>query len=57
MLALVLLGLIAHMLYVAQIGRWAKRHWHGLKGLIKFKRKKPAVEIITPPEGFVAKEW
>ena len=31
MLALVLIGLLAQMPYVAEIGRWAKKHWKTLK--------------------------
>jgi hypothetical protein len=44
MLALVLLGLVAGMPYVAEIYRWAKRHWKTLKEPLGFKRKKPPVE-------------
>jgi len=44
MLALVLLGLVAGMPYVAEIYRWAKRHWKTLKEPLNFKRKKPPVE-------------
>jgi hypothetical protein len=44
MLALVLIGLLANMPYVAEIRRWAKKHWHILKEPLKFKRKKPPVE-------------
>ena len=46
MLALVLLGLIAQMPTVAQIGRWAKKHWNTLKEPLNFKSKtkKPPVD-------------
>jgi hypothetical protein len=44
MLALVLLGLIAGMPYVAHIRRWAKKHWHTLREPLQFKKTKPPVE-------------
>src|SRR5215469_4163004 len=44
MLALVLIGLIAQMPTVAEIRRWAKKHWHTLKEPLKFKDK-----AIKPP--------
>ena len=44
MLALVLLGLVAGMPYVAEIYRWAKRNWKILKEPLNFTRKKPPVE-------------
>jgi hypothetical protein len=44
MLALVLLGLLAEMPYVAEIRRWAKHHWHNLKEPLQFKKDKPPVE-------------
>jgi len=44
MLALVLIGLIAGMPYVAQIRRWAVKHWYALRIPLKFKRTKPPVE-------------
>jgi hypothetical protein len=44
MLALVLIGLVAQMPYVAEIRRWAKKHWHTLREPLKFKRTKPPVE-------------
>ena len=44
MIALVLLGLLAEMPYIAEMRRWAKKHWHDLKEPLKFKRKKPPVE-------------
>jgi hypothetical protein len=44
MLALVLIGLLAEMPYVAEMRRWAEKHWHTLKEPLKFKRKNPPVE-------------
>lgn len=44
MVALVLIGLIAGMPYVAQIRRWAKKHWYTLQKALKFKKTKPPVE-------------
>jgi len=44
MIALVLLGLIAQMPYVAEMRRWAKKHWKILKEPLKFKKHKPPVE-------------
>ena len=44
MLALVLIGLIAGMPYIAPIRRWAKKHWHALREPLKFKRTYPPVE-------------
>jgi hypothetical protein len=44
MIALVLLGLLAGIPYVAQIRRWAEKHWHTLRIPLKFKRTKPPVE-------------
>jgi hypothetical protein len=44
MLAIVLIGLIAEMPYIAEMRRWAKNNWHILKEPLKFKRKKPPVE-------------
>ena len=44
MLALVILGLIAGMPYVAQIRRWAKRHWVNLKDSLHFKTDTPPVD-------------
>jgi len=44
MLALVLIGLIAGMPYIAHIRRWAKKHWHALREPLKFKRTYPPVE-------------
>jgi hypothetical protein len=44
MVALVLIGLIAGMPYVAQIRRWAKKHWYTLRETLKFKKTKPPVE-------------
>jgi len=44
MLALVLLGLIAGMPYIAHIRRWAKKHWHTLRAPLKFKKTYPPVE-------------
>ena len=44
MVALVLIGLVAGMPYVAQIRRWAKKHWHTLQIPLKFKRTKPPVD-------------
>lgn len=44
MIALVLLGLLAQIPYVAQIKRWAKRYWKTLKDPLKFKKDKPPVE-------------
>jgi len=44
MVALVLIGLIAGMPYVAQIRRWAKKHWYILRETLKFKKTKPPVE-------------
>jgi len=44
MVALVLLGLVAGMPYVAEIRRWAKKHWHTLREPLKFKKTIPPVE-------------
>jgi len=44
MVALILLGLLAQIPYVAQIKRWAKRYWKTLKDPLKFKKDKPPVE-------------
>ena len=44
MLALVLLGLVAGMPYVAEIRRWAKKHWLTLREPLKFKKTVPPVE-------------
>jgi len=44
MLALVLLGLVAGIPYIAQIQRWSKKHWHSLKEPLQFKRDKPPVK-------------
>ena len=44
MLALILLGLVAGIPYIAQIQRWSKKHWHALKEPLKFKRDKPPVK-------------
>jgi len=44
MLTLVLLGLIAQLPSIAQIRRWAKRHWSTFKEPLKFKRTLPPVD-------------
>jgi hypothetical protein len=44
MIAIVLLGLIAQMPYVAEMRRWAKKHWKILKEPLHFKKDKPPVE-------------
>jgi hypothetical protein len=44
MVALVLIGLVAGMPYVAEIRRWAKKHWHTLREPLKFKKTIPPVE-------------
>jgi len=44
MLALVLIGLLAEMPYIAQIRRWAQRYWHILRKPLGFKRTKPPVD-------------
>ncbi len=44
MLALVILGLLAGMPYVAHIRRWAKKHWHTLRAPLNFKKTYPPVE-------------
>ncbi len=44
MLALVLLGLLAGIPYLAHIRRWAKKHWHTLREPLNFKRTYPPVE-------------
>ena len=41
MLALVILGILAGMPYIAHIRRWAKKHWHDLRPTLEFKREKP----------------
>lgn len=44
MIALVLLGLIAGMPYIAHIRRWAQKHWHTLRAPLNFKKTYPPVE-------------
>ena len=44
MLALVLIGLIAQIPCIAQIRRWAKKHWKTLKEPLQFKRDAPPVD-------------
>jgi hypothetical protein len=46
MVAIVLLGLIAGIPYMAWIRRWAAKHWHTLRAPLKFKedKLKPPVE-------------
>jgi len=43
-LALVFLGLLARIPYIAHIQRWAEKHWHTLRGPLGFKRNKPPVD-------------
>ena len=44
MLALVLIGLVAGMPYIAHIRRWAKKHWHALREPLNFKKTYPPVD-------------
>jgi hypothetical protein len=44
MVILVFLGLLARIPYIAQIQRWAKKHWHTLREPLGFKRTKPPVD-------------
>jgi Transposase DDE domain. len=44
MVALVFLGLLARIPFIAQIERWAKKHWHSLRAPLGFKRMKPPVD-------------
>ena len=43
-LALVFLGLLARIPYIAHIQRWAEKHWYTLRGPLGFKRNKPPVD-------------
>ena len=43
-LALVFLGLLARIPYIAHIERWAEKHWHCLRAPLGFKRTKPPVD-------------
>jgi len=43
-LALVFLGLLARLPYIAHIQRWAERHWHTLREPLGFEREKPPVD-------------
>ena len=44
MVILVFLGLLARIPYIAQIQRWAKKHWSTLRVPLGFKRLKPPVD-------------
>lgn len=44
MIALVFLGTLARIPYIAQIERWAQKHWHALRAPLGFKRTKPPVD-------------
>jgi hypothetical protein len=44
MVALIFLGLLARMPYIAHVQRWAKRHWKTLQQPLGFKRTKPPVD-------------
>ena len=44
MVALIFLGLLARLPYIAHVQRWAKRHWHVLRQPLGFKRTKPPVD-------------